>query len=386
VPDAVDAGLIDAPDAEIATMREQTGRLGIAQLSRAADLVNVGLSELKGATAPRLQLELLCARLLLPAADDSEAGLNARIERLEHRVTFLGDSPAAAAHPRPAAPAAVERVEQVQPVAATAPEPAAPEPAPADPPARPAAAAPPRVEPAAAGGPPAPPKLSSIAPSTASAPAPPAEPAAAPAAPAPAAPAPAATPPVAPAATAAAPSPAAPSSDSAVDLGPAVSLWPSVLEALKSSSRVAHTLAEGTVPVSRTSTTLVLAHPDRVRMGILRGNKGHLELLRLAVLDVARLDVELDIVLDPDRAEAAPSSTAAEQPASSAPAAPAAPSGPSARERAAAAVAEERATTVEAADDVVSADDDDVEDSDITGLALVQRELGGTVMTEYDNG
>jgi DNA polymerase-3 subunit gamma/tau len=159
-----------------------------------------------------------------------------------------------------------------------------------------------------------------------------------------------------------------------------------VLEALKSSSRVAHTLAEGTVPVSRTSTTLVLAHPDRVRMGILRGNKGHLELLRLAVLDVARLDVELDIVLDPDRAEAAPSSTAAEQAASSAPAAPAPPSGPSARERAAAAVAEERATTVEAADDVVSADDDDVEDSDITGLALVQRELGGTVMTEYDNG
>jgi hypothetical protein len=49
-------------------------------------------------------------------------------------------------------------------------------------------------------------------------------------------------------------------------------------------------------------------------------------------------------------------------------------------------VAEERATTVEAADDVVSEDDDDVEDSDITGLALVQRELGGTVMTEYDNG
>jgi DNA polymerase-3 subunit gamma/tau len=163
-------------------------------------------------------------------------------------------------------------------------------------------------------------------------------------------------------------------------------MWPAVLEALKSSSRVAHTLAEGTVPVSRTGTTLVLAHPDRVRMGILRGNKGHLELLRLAVLDVVRLDVELDIVLDPDKAEAAAASTAPEQSPASAPAAPAEPSGPSARERAAAVVAEERASTVEAADDVVSDDDDDVEDSDITGLALVQRELGGTVMTEYDNG
>ena len=43
-------------------------KLGLAQLSRAADLVSTGLSELKGATAPRLQLELLCARLLLPAA------------------------------------------------------------------------------------------------------------------------------------------------------------------------------------------------------------------------------------------------------------------------------------------------------------------------------
>ncbi|TAJ41223.1 MAG: DNA polymerase III subunit gamma and tau, partial [Chitinophagaceae bacterium] len=73
VPEAADQGLIDAPDNVIATMKEQSARLGLAQLSRAADLVSVGLSELKGATAPRLQLELLMARLLLPAADGSEA-------------------------------------------------------------------------------------------------------------------------------------------------------------------------------------------------------------------------------------------------------------------------------------------------------------------------
>jgi hypothetical protein len=48
-------------------------------------------------------------------------------------------------------------------------------------------------------------------------------------------------------------------------------------------------------------------------------------------------------------------------------------------------VAEERATHVEPDDDVVSADDPDAE-GDLSGLALVQRELGGTVMTEYDNG
>jgi hypothetical protein len=159
-------------------------------------------------------------------------------------------------------------------------------------------------------------------------------------------------------------------------------MWPAVLEALKSASRVAHTLAEGTAPLSRTRTTLVIAHPDRVRMGILRSNKGHLELLRLAVLDVARVDAELDLVLDPAAAAAEPAPAQPEPAPSQEPV----ESGPSARERAAAAVAEEEASTVAPADDVASEDDDDVEDSDLTGLALVQRELGATVMTEYDNG
>jgi hypothetical protein len=131
---------------------------------------------------------------------------------------------------------------------------------------------------------------------------------------------------------------------------------------------------------------LVVAHPDRVRMGILRGNKGHLELLRLAVLDVARVDAELDLVLDPSAAPAPETARAEPDPTGAAPSSPPAESGPSARERAAAVVAEEEASSVAPADDVVSADDDDVEDSDLTGLALVQRELGGTVMTEYDNG
>ena len=109
VPDAVDAGLLDAPDSQIEIMRRQNEHLGLAQLSRAADLVSTGLSELKGATAPRLQLELLCARLLLPAVDDTDAGLLARLDRLEHRVSYLGDgaaAPIAPAPPRVAAPAA----------------------------------------------------------------------------------------------------------------------------------------------------------------------------------------------------------------------------------------------------------------------------------------
>ena len=62
-----------------------------------------------GATSPRLQLELLCARLLLPAADDAERGLRARVDRIERRLDMTspaGDRPAPA-RPAPASPAPV---------------------------------------------------------------------------------------------------------------------------------------------------------------------------------------------------------------------------------------------------------------------------------------
>ncbi|MFJ3407926.1 DNA polymerase III subunit gamma and tau [Promicromonospora sp. NPDC090134] len=81
--DAADAVLRAIPSDQLERMRAQAGRLGVAELSRAADLVNVALTEMTGATSPRLHLELLCARLLLPGADDGAAGLAARIDRLE---------------------------------------------------------------------------------------------------------------------------------------------------------------------------------------------------------------------------------------------------------------------------------------------------------------
>ncbi|MDA8435158.1 MAG: hypothetical protein M0Z98_04160, partial [Actinomycetales bacterium] len=238
-----------------------------------------------------------------------------------------------------------------------------------------------------AGGPPAPPRLSTVAPSTTagslSAGAAPASPSPEPGGPdalaSPAAPPGAEATPTSGEAAPARPARPAAGPDEAVDLGPVVTMWPAVLEALKSSSRVAHTLAEGTSPMSRTASTLVVAHPDKSRLDYLRNNKGHLELLRLALLDVLHLDVDVDLVLDPARAAATP------PPAPAPVAAPAAPAGPSPRERATAAVAEEKASHVAPVDDVVSADDPDA-DGDLSGLALVERELGGTVMTEYDNG
>ncbi|WP_073495186.1 DNA polymerase III subunit gamma and tau [Actinacidiphila paucisporea] len=98
VPDAVDKGLIDAPRDVVERMRAQASVFGAAELSRAADIVNTGLTEMRGATSPRLQLELICARVLLPAAYDDERSLQARLERLE-RGGFGGVGGAAVAAP-----------------------------------------------------------------------------------------------------------------------------------------------------------------------------------------------------------------------------------------------------------------------------------------------
>ena len=114
VPDAAKLGLLDVPDATLDTLRRQGGALGQGQLSRAADLVSAGLSELKGTTAPRLQLELLGARLLLPAGDDSESGVLARLDRVERRIAYAAaqdGAPDAATRPAAAEPPAAAPAE-----------------------------------------------------------------------------------------------------------------------------------------------------------------------------------------------------------------------------------------------------------------------------------
>ncbi|UXY36631.1 DNA polymerase III subunit gamma and tau [Streptomyces albidocamelliae] len=96
VPDAVEKGLIDAPADVLERMQAQASTFGAAELSRAADLVNEGLTEMRGATSPRLQLELICARVLLPAAYGDERSLMARLDRLERGVAFSGGAGAPA--------------------------------------------------------------------------------------------------------------------------------------------------------------------------------------------------------------------------------------------------------------------------------------------------
>jgi DNA polymerase-3 subunit gamma/tau len=108
VPDAPSTGLLDVAEDAGERLVAQAQRFGAIELSRAADLVASGLTEMRGATAPRLLLELILARVLLPGADDTSDGVLARLDRLERRIAIGGSAPAAApAAPVPAAQAAV---------------------------------------------------------------------------------------------------------------------------------------------------------------------------------------------------------------------------------------------------------------------------------------
>ncbi|MBU3751643.1 MAG: DNA polymerase III subunits gamma/tau, partial [Mycobacterium sp.] len=102
VPDAASRGVVDAPGDVLERMREQATRFGPATLTRYAEVVHAGLGEMRGATAPRLLLEVVCARLLLPSASDAESALLQRVERIETRLDIsipAGEAAAAAAPP-----------------------------------------------------------------------------------------------------------------------------------------------------------------------------------------------------------------------------------------------------------------------------------------------
>ena len=92
VPAAGDTGLLDCPPEQLARMARQAASLGTAGLSRAADLLHAGLTEMRGTTAPRLLLELVCARVLLPAASADDSAVLSRLERLERRFDIAGDA------------------------------------------------------------------------------------------------------------------------------------------------------------------------------------------------------------------------------------------------------------------------------------------------------
>jgi DNA polymerase-3 subunit gamma/tau len=93
VPEALSSGLVDVAGDQADRLTVQASALGPGELTRAAEVIAVGLTEMRGTTAPRLHLELMCARVLLPGADVNDRGLHARLDRLERRMS-MGDAPA----------------------------------------------------------------------------------------------------------------------------------------------------------------------------------------------------------------------------------------------------------------------------------------------------
>ncbi|MEV0115051.1 DNA polymerase III subunit gamma and tau [Streptomyces sp. NPDC050844] len=444
VPDAAEKGLIDAPADVVERMQAQAGVFGGAELSRAADLVNEGLTEMRGATSPRLQLELICARVLLPAAYDDERSVMARLDRLERGGNFMagggqgaapamayvpgpdahagmqpqpgggapvapvppGGGPAAAraavrgpgapqgdqapvAQPAPAAPAAPAA--PVAPVAPVAPEPAAPAPAGERRPGGWPTASAPGSGPAAPAAAPAP------APAEA-APRPGGWPTAAPAgsgAPAPQAPAPTPSP-----APASAPAPMAAQAPPAGGPDPR-SLWPNILEAVKNRRRFTWILLSQNAQVAGfDGTTLQIGF---VNAGA-RDNfasSGSEDVLRQALSEQFGVQWKVEAIVDPSGGSAPP--PAAVNFGGSAPAPPrpapqhqptpppaAAPQPPSrpAPAPAPAPTPQPRPAApdhVSPEDDTPADDDPDLVESALSGHDLIVRELGATIVEEYTN-
>jgi DNA polymerase-3 subunit gamma/tau len=138
VPDAIATGLLDVPPDRADALTAQASRSGLAALTRAAEIISTGLDQMRGATSPRLLLELMCAQVLLPAAATDERSVLARLERLETGAAsqaYPERTPLAPqAHParepgRPAGgvsgAAAVDQPAGPGPAAAASPEPAA---------------------------------------------------------------------------------------------------------------------------------------------------------------------------------------------------------------------------------------------------------------------
>ena len=416
--EALSKGLIDVPDDEGQRMVAQAQSLGLAELSRAADLVSAGLGQIKGATAPRLQLELLCARLALPGPGDDLSSVLARLDRLERvgaTAAPAADSSAApdqtgASRRRPAQATDAGRT---APADAGGADPSDPRPhpaaAPASPPARPVASS---------GGPAAPPRRPELrrdAGAPMASPPVPSEAAEAPAADihlpadpgegqtsAPAGAAPTATGPE-PSDTGA-PRDASSAASSAPGDDTGITRirdsWPAILERLAASSRVAWTAFHAATPVSCTNGALAVAvaEPGNVRA---IAQRGHDERLRQAIIDVLALDLTIDVLHDPEPARPAlPGAGVSGATASTR--APAANAVPGAADAAASAgasapasqpparpadVVREAGASPAAADvaDEPSPDDPDLDPGGAHGLALITRELGARPIGEIDH-
>jgi DNA polymerase-3 subunit gamma/tau len=395
VPEAAEIGLLDLPPDRAELMAAQAERFGQAGLTRAAEIVSTGLDQMRGATSPRLLLELMCAQVLLPAAATDEKSLLARLERLESAGR---GRPAPAPQASPRAPHSgqdddAERARAASPAERQAPEPARP-PAPRQSaqerpaPAQPAPAQRGPVQPAPAQRDPVQPAAAQPAP---------AQPA--PAQPAPAQPAPAQRGPVQPASASRAPEQPASAEQAASSaaLSGADSLrknWAAVLEAVKQESRVAWMLLSNANVLSLEDGILTLRFP---RDGEMKGFSvsGHDAVLKRVLSARFGLTVTVKGVTGGDAASGAglqpgrpgPGSGSGRPPAPARPgSAPATPAPESAPPDLAGQNDEppDDMAPDEMPPDEPSPDDRAARVTELTGMDLIQRELGGQVIGEIE--
>ncbi len=339
VPDAAETGLLDLPQDRADLMAAQAARFGQAGLARAAEIISTGLDEMRGATSPRLLLELMCAQVLLPAAATDEKSLLTRLERLER-----GDRAPA---PRPQVPTSpphsanddgAERTPAAPPAKPRAPDPVRP-----PTPERPAPAAPPATARA---------------------------PAATPAAPG-AAPAPVATP----AAPGAAPAPlATPAAPGAAPADVLRKNWDAVLEAVKRERRVAWILLSDTSVVSVQDGILTLRFAKEGDLKRFSTSSYDGDLKRVLSTGFGLNVMVRGIVGEGDMAAGPPSRHPAGAPAFAAPRAELPDDEPP-----------DEMMTDDLPPDEFLAGGDASGPAELTGMDLIQRELGGQVISEIED-
>jgi DNA polymerase-3 subunit gamma/tau len=85
--------LLGTPVDQIEKMRLQAEKFGRTELTYAAQIIASGLKAMSGATSPKLQLEIMAAKVLVPSQDNTELGSLTRIDRLERRIGLGGAAP-----------------------------------------------------------------------------------------------------------------------------------------------------------------------------------------------------------------------------------------------------------------------------------------------------
>jgi DNA polymerase-3 subunit gamma/tau len=332
VEDAFERRLVGGSDDQRARLQSQADRIGLASLTRCTELVATGIADMKGPTPPRLHLELVCAKLLLPGAHGDELSVAARLDRVERRMAIAA-APEATDLPKAESPKSERKADH------------------------------PKTAPAS--------KRTQQADTKAALP----------------------QPPTAVASSGQATEPPSQSDEQKTTSGAGQlqelrRMWPAVLNRVRDYRKVTWAqLFEKSEVLSVDNKQLHIGLRDVGAHRAFTQGGGHDEIVRQALIDVVGLDLQIDAVLDPTV------SSAATEPAPADPDiaqnAEHIPSAAAVRARAAAAavdkpvVGKQRKPVM--ADDDVNADDADADDQGLGGSELIAQQLGGTVIGEIEH-